>query len=82
MKVFGYLAAWLLMPLLAIRHKLLRVTHYEIECESLSTQKHGDYIQASQAFSTLIASERYGDFIILFEFRKNKDPKIIQRLRW
>jgi hypothetical protein len=82
MKELRYFLAWLLMPVLALRHKIKRVTHYEVQSETLKTQVFEDYITANFAFSTLLESGRYGDFIKLIEFRKNKEPKTISKLEW
>tara|TARA_R110000851_G_scaffold23134_1_gene68035 strand:- start:976 stop:1227 length:252 start_codon:yes stop_codon:yes gene_type:complete len=81
-KEFNYFLAWLLMPILAIRHKLNRVTHYEVLSESFSPQQHKDYIAANAACKALVDTDKYGDFIKLVEHRKNKQPKVIWSIKW
>lgn len=70
------------MPVLAIVHKFKRVTHYEIQCEKIKTIKADNYIEANGYFYALLKSEKYGDFIKLVEFRKNKEPRVITKLVW
>ena len=82
MKILKYFLAWLLMPVLAARHKINRVTHYQVQCDTLKTQQFDDYIQANGAFRVLLESNAYGEFIKLIEFRKNKDPITITKLQW
>lgn len=77
-----YLAAWLLMPILAIRHKVLHVSHYEIVSDKFKTQKHPNYIEANSAFDSLVETDRYGEFIRLVEHRRGKPEEVISKLEW
>ena len=81
-KEFQYFLAWLLMPVLAIRHKFRRVTHYTVLSESFTTQKHDDYIAANGACNALAETGMYGDFIKLIEHRKNKPSRVIWSIKW
>ena len=77
-----YIATWLLLPFLAIEHKLRRVTHYEITSEKLVTLKCKDRVEADHKFQALQETNRYGNYMKMVMFSKNKEPVTITKIVW
>lgn len=80
--VFKYICAWLFLPILAIRHKLKRVTHYEIQCANGFTSEYPDYIVAQITIEAILEFGGYGDYIKLVEFRANGEHETVINVEW
>lgn len=80
--ILSYIGAWLLMPVLAIRHKILRVDYYEIRTELLGKLTEQNYIDAVAAYNALLDTDRYGSYIQLWEFHKDGEGKVLQKVSW
>tara|TARA_R110000851_G_scaffold288887_1_gene442985 strand:+ start:4106 stop:4390 length:285 start_codon:yes stop_codon:yes gene_type:complete len=80
-RTLGFLAGWLVLPILAIRHKVRRVSYYEIESDNLKLMTALNYVHADMLFYALL-DLNYGEYIKLTEFRKNGDAEILISIEW
>lgn len=77
-----YILAWLFMPMLAVRHKLKRVTYYEVVTDKGCNVKHYNYIDAGTAFDAIVDHGQYGEFIKLIEHYKDGTSSELKSLKW
>lgn len=82
MEILKFTVTWLIMPLLAIRHKFIGVSGYEIRSDKLPTFVKRTCIDATQCFYTVVESDRYGEWCHEVELYKNGSEKIIMKIEW
>ena len=70
------------MPVIAIRHKIKKVSHYVIITDSFKSIETDDYITALACFDLLIELNLYGEKIEILEFYKNGSSESCKKLEW
>jgi hypothetical protein len=70
------------MPIIAIRHKIKKVSHYVIVTDRFERIETKDYILALTCFDLLIELDLYGEKIEILEFYKNGSSESCKKLEW
>lgn len=74
-----YIVIWLSLPLYALRHKVKRISHYEIVTEKGDNYIESDIVTANFCYDTICRVRGYGNYIYLTEVYKNGHMTIIKR---
>ena len=82
MSTLRYTAAWLLMPLIALRHKMLSIKGYLIEVQRGDSFEVKTIIEANNSFDAIVKNGNYGDYCRIIQINKYSPPEVIRKIQW